>query len=178
MSPAARGRLAATIGALACAVALTGCGGGTQTGGKGILKTSGPAGCGQIICATTPPPTRATKAPTVKPRVTTAPPTTRKTTKPTVRATQPVSTFDINLNGDKSGKSLIDPPQVAVYAGTRVTWHNRDVKPHGVKAENGAFNSGPIAPGGSYTWVAAPGTFPYQDSTRPYVNASIQVSPR
>lgn len=177
-SPAARRRLATAVAALACVAALTGCGNGTETGNKKILQTTGPAGCGQVICATTPPPTHAPKA--TKPPVshaTTAPPV-RKTTKPTVRATQTAAPFNIDLNGDKSGKNLIDPPQAVVYAGTRVIWHNRDVSPRGVQASNGAFHSGLIAPGGSYTWIAVAGNYAYQDSTRPYVNAAIQVAPR
>jgi hypothetical protein len=60
-----------------------------------------------------------------------------------------------------------------------VIWHNTDTKPHGVQAQNGAFKSGPIAPGGSYSWAAkVPGDYAYQDSTRPYVNASIRVAAR
>ena len=105
---------------------------------------------------------------------------------PTTDAPRPPPTKDpeapaykVTSNGEKRGKPLLDPPQVAVYSGTKVTWTNADSKPHGVRAQNGAFESGPIAPGSSYTWVAgAAGMYAYQDSSRPYVNAQIEVSPR
>lgn len=155
---------------------LTGCGKGAATG-KGVnLKASG--GANGLFPTTAPPKVKPSASVKPKPVVThtTAPPH-----RPTQRPTQaPVSAppFNIALNGDKSGKALIDPPQASVYAGTKVVWHNNDSKPHGVQAQNGAFKSGPIAPGGSYTWVAVAGMYAYQDSTRPYVNAQIQVAPR
>ncbi len=153
--------------ALLCAIALTGCGGGTKTGSGVDLKASGKAG--NLFPTTAPP----------KARPTTAPPKARPTTaRP--QQTQPAAPpFVVTLNGDKSGKPLVDPPQAAVYSGTKVVFKNADSKPHGVVAQNGAFNSGNIAPGGSFTWLAAaPGNYAYQDTTRPYVNASIQVAPR
>jgi plastocyanin len=173
-------RLLAAVG-LATALLLSGCGGGEKTG-EGLIDpnkklTAGPS-CGLLGCQTTPP---ATKAPSAKPSPTQAvvkpsPTRPRVTTRPTQAAPKP---FDIYLYGDKSGKNLIDPPQAAVYTGTRVVWHNADTKPHGVQAQNGAFASGNIPPGGTYTWVAgAPGMYAYQDSTRPYVNAQLQVAGR
>jgi hypothetical protein len=177
MSPA-RHRLATALTALLCALALAGCGGGKKTGNDKILHPSGAAGCGQIICNTTAPPTHGPKPTVSKPKVTTAPPVVHHTTKPTVRPTPTPKPFDIYINGDKSGKSLIDPPQAAVYAGTRVIFHNADTKPRGVKADNGAFNSGLLQPGASYTWVARVGNYPYSDLTRPYVTAALQVAPR
>lgn len=176
-TPDHRRRLTASSLAVLCLLALVACGNGVKTGGGVNTKVTGPVNtCGVLGCATTPPPQKTT-APVV--RHTTAPPTVRKTAKPTPHQTQPVAQpFNIDINGDKSGKTLIDPPQSAVYAGTPVVWHNRDTKPRGVQATNGAFNSGLIAPGGSYTWIGKPGNFPFRDITRPYVTGTLQVIAR
>jgi len=172
--------LLAALG-LASALVLSGCGGGEKTG-KDLLKDGVPSAsstCGLLGCPTAT--KAATKAPSVKPvpiKTTARPGPVRTTTRPQPTQAAP-KPFDIYIYGDKSGKNLIDPPQAAVYTGTRVVWHNADTKPHGVQAQNGAFNSGSIRPGGTYTWTAgAPGQYAYQDSTRPYVNASIQVQGR
>lgn len=169
-----------TLVALSCALVLTGCGGGKKTG-EGLIdpnrKPTATSTCGLLGCPTPTPTVTKSKTPTKQPTAirTTVRPTAAKTT---VRPTPAEKPFVITLNGDKSGKSLIDPPQAAVYAGMKVIWKNADTKPHGVQAQNGAFKSGPIPAGGSFTWVALAGTHAYQDSTRPYVNASITVQPR
>lgn len=166
-------RLGAGLLAALSLVAVTACGNGTKTGSGVNTHVTGPAStCGILGCATTPPPQKTT-APA--PRKTTQP-APRKTAKPTPKQTQAAAQpFNIDINGDKSGKTLIDPPQAAVYSRTPVVWHNRDVKPRGVAADNGAFNSGPIPPGGSYTWVARAGSYAYHDITRPYVTGTLQV---
>ncbi len=165
--------------ALACAALIAGCSGGAATGGDVDLNATG--GPGNLLASSAPP--KAAPTPTKA-----APKPTKAAPKPTKAAAppqQPVQkapeapVFRITINGDKSGKPLFDPPQAAVFSGTKVTWVNADSKPHGVTAQNGAFTSGPIAPGKSYVWIAGGGgMYAYQDSSRPYVNAQIQVTAR
>lgn len=177
--------------AAACALLLaSGCGEGDKVG-KGVDLTASPGATGGLFPTTAPPKPGATKSAKPKPTATKAATQAATTRPPTKRPTQaPPPTFVVTLNGDKSGKALIDPPQVSVFTGTPITWKNADTKPHGVVASNGAFNSGPcnpnagvtstcIQPGKSYTWIAgAPGSYAYKDSSRPYVNAQLMVSPR
>ena len=166
--------------ALSCAALLAGCGGGAKTGGDVDLDAKG--GPNNLFPSSAAP----TKKPVVKPTKA-APRPTKAAPVATKPAPAPVRTqkapeapvFRITINGDKSGKPIFDPPQAAVFSGTKVTWVNADSVPRGVKAGNGAFESGPIAPGKSYVWIAGGGgMYAYQDSTRPYVNAQIQVTGR
>lgn len=168
---------------VACAALLTGataCGDGAATGSGVNTKASG--GPGNLFASSAPPTKKATpKVTKAAPRPTQAAPVaTRPAPAPARTQKAPEApVFRITINGDKSGKPLFDPPQAAVFSGTKVTWVNADSKPHGVKAQNGAFESGPIAPGKSYVWIAGGGgMYAYQDSSRPYVNAQIQVTGR
>lgn len=166
--------------AVVCAVSLAACGNGAATGSG--VDTNAKGGPGTLFASSAPPKKTAQPAPSKpapKPPQAAPKPPPRQQPKPPPPRQPQVPTFRITLNGDKSGKPLVDPPQAAVYSGTKVTWVNADSKPHGVQAQNGAFNSGPIAPGASYTWVAgAAGMYAYQDSSRPYVNAQLQVTGR
>ena len=46
-----------------------------------------------------------------------------------------------------------------------VTWINNDNKSHSVTADDASFDSGPIAPGGSYTKeFSRPGVYTYHDN--------------
>jgi plastocyanin len=174
-APRTARRPLALLLALLCALVLTGCSGGTKTGSGVNLKPTG-NGAGNLFPSTAAP----TKKATPKPVVTTVAPKPRATTAAPRQTQVAAPPFTITIYGDKSPNNKIEPPQAAVYSGTKIVFKNADtLKPHGVTASNGAFKSGDIAPGGSYTWVAgAPGTYTYQDSTRPYVNASITVAPR
>lgn len=179
------------VGVACAALLLSGCGGGTKTGGDVDLNATNK---GPNSLFTTPPPGKKPTGPKVG-DPTTAPPTKAPVARPTTKRPVPQKTqepppFVVTINGDKSGKPLFDPPQASVYTGYKVVWKNADTKPHGVLSRNGAINSGPcspqtgvtktcIQPGGSYTWVAgAPGMYEYKDSSRPYVNAQIMVAPR
>lgn len=180
-----------SVAAISAALLLTACGPGAETGKDVDLdaKNKGPNSL-----FTTPPPGKKKVGPKVgdpTPTATTKRPTPRPTkARPRPTRTQEVPSFIITINGDKSGKPLVDPPQASVFAGYKVVWRNADTKPHGVRATNGAFDSGPcnpnrgivatcIQPGKSYTWVAnRVGSHEYTDSSRPYVNVQLMVSPR
>ena len=84
--------------------------------------------------------------------------------------------FEIGIHGDNSGSSQFAPSAVAVGKGVTVRWTNRDSVARSVEAENGAFNSGPIQPGGTFLWKAdKAGAFNYTDGTRPYAVGRIEV---
>ena len=71
------------------------------------------------------------------------------------------------------------PSQLSVRPGERVTWINRDPFPHTATADGGAFDSKEIAPGASFTYVAAaPGEYPYRCTLHPTMRATLVVEPR
>lgn len=72
----------------------------------------------------------------------------------TSHATQPA-----RANAGRVHRVTIDsmrftPGTVIVRKGDRITWINKDPFPHTVTATDGKFDSHPIAPGGSWTYVA------------------------
>lgn len=46
------------------------------------------------------------------------------------------------------------PATLTVHKGATVVWTNHDEVPHSVTAADGRFDSGPVAPGKSFEWVA------------------------
>ena len=68
------------------------------------------------------------------------------------------------------------PTVYNVTAGTTVTWVNHDSVTHSVTEDNGLFDSGPILPGGSfsYTFTQA-GTYQYACSYHPWMTGTIVV---
>ena len=134
----------------ACAVLIAACGNGAATGSG--VDTNAKGGPGSLFASSAPPskkatPTKAAQRPT---RAAPQPVPTKVAPPPPPTKAPEAPAFKVTINGDKSGKPLFDPPQVAVYSGTKITWTNADSKPHGVQAQNGAFESGPIAPGASF----------------------------
>ena len=63
-----------------------------------------------------------------------------------------------------------------VTVGTTLTWVNHDSSTHSVTEDNGLFDSGPIPPGGSfsYTFTQA-GTYQYACSYHPWMTGTIVV---
>ncbi len=54
------------------------------------------------------------------------------------------------------------PPVVTVKAGDTIEWRNDDPVPHTATSTSGGFDSGSIAAGATYRWVARkPGRFDY-----------------
>ncbi len=68
------------------------------------------------------------------------------------------------------------PNLVAIGAGGSVAWTNRDELPHTVTADDGTWDSGPIAPG--VTWRRTfdrPGTYRYHCTPHPFMKGVIVV---
>lgn len=69
-----------------------------------------------------------------------------------------------------------NPGSVTVAAGTTVTWTNNDTVSHTVTSTDGAFDSGNIAPGETFTFTfSATGTFTYMCSYHPNMTATVVV---
>ncbi len=63
---------------------------------------------------------------------------------------------------------------LAVNKGTKVTWKNNDATTHTVTSDDGTFDSGNIAPGGTYSYTfASPGTFAYHCKIHPTMTAKV-----
>jgi plastocyanin len=67
------------------------------------------------------------------------------------------------------------PPALTVHRGDTVVWVNKDLVPHTVTAAK-AFDSGQIAPGASWTWVARQaGHYDYVCTLHPTMKATLVV---
>ena len=70
-----------------------------------------------------------------------------------------------------------NPPNATVTPGTTVTWVNDDQAPHTATANDGAFDSGTLQPGQSYSFVFdKPGTYAYHCNIHPDMTGTITVS--
>ena len=71
------------------------------------------------------------------------------------------------------------PAHITVKRGTRVTWINRDMTKHTATANNGAFDSGVLRPGQSYshTFKTAGRTNKYHCEIHPFMRGSVTVTP-
>jgi plastocyanin len=68
------------------------------------------------------------------------------------------------------------PAALSVHRGDRIVWANKDLFPHTVTASNKAFDSGSIAAGGSWTYVAnKAGEFSYGCTFHPTMKGSLKV---
>jgi plastocyanin len=124
------------------------------------------AACG----STTTPATTPTTAPANTP---TAVPTTTPTTAPTSAPTMtPASTG----NSVTIANFAFSPQTLMVKTGTKVTWTNKDSATHTVTADQGAFNSGPLAPGNSFSFTfTKAGSYAYHCMIHPSMMATIVV---
>ncbi|HUO74214.1 MAG TPA: cupredoxin family copper-binding protein [Solirubrobacteraceae bacterium] len=70
-----------------------------------------------------------------------------------------------------------DPVALTVSPGDRIVWVNKDPVPHTVSADGLAFNSGEIASGASWTYVAKrPGELPYHCAYHPAMKGKLIVT--
>lgn len=75
-----------------------------------------------------------------------------------------------------SGPYSFSPASLSILAGTRVTFTNSSDKDHTFTANNGAFDSGDVIPGGSYTYTFnTRGSYSYYCTIHPYMTATINV---
>ncbi|MCA9878425.1 MAG: cupredoxin domain-containing protein [Thermomicrobiales bacterium] len=69
-----------------------------------------------------------------------------------------------------------DPPRIAVAPGATVTWANDDTVPHTVTATDGAFDSGILEPGGTFSFAFdQPGGFTYHCLLHPTMTGEVQA---
>jgi len=69
-----------------------------------------------------------------------------------------------------------NPPQLTVHRGDRIVWVNKDLFPHTATAVSKTFDSGSIAAGGSWSWVArSSGEFAYGCTFHPTMKGAIKV---
>src|SRR5215469_754978 len=69
-----------------------------------------------------------------------------------------------------------NPPQLTVHRGDRIVWVNKDLFPHTVTSVNKKFDSGSIAAGSSWSWVArSSGEFAYGCTFHPTMKATVKV---
>jgi len=88
------------------------------------------------------------------------------------------------LGADAQGSAAVtivdfafQPASLEVPAGTTVTWTNSGAAPHTVTADDGAFDSGTLQPGGTFSFTFdTPGTFAYHCEIHPNMMATIIVT--
>jgi plastocyanin len=70
-----------------------------------------------------------------------------------------------------------DPPTLSIPAGTTVTWTNQDSAPHTATDTGGAFQSGKLDQGQSYSFTFdTPGTYNYHCEYHANMTATITVT--
>ena len=78
---------------------------------------------------------------------------------------------------DTTGKGFT-PDTITVVLGVNntVVWTNDDTAPHTVTANNGAFTSGNLAPGQTFSFTfTTPGTYTYHCTYHPWMVATVIV---
>jgi plastocyanin len=69
-----------------------------------------------------------------------------------------------------------EPARITVLVGTTVTWRNGDSLNHTVSADNDAFDSGYLAPGGSFSYTfARQGHYAYNCLIHKFMKGSVDV---
>jgi plastocyanin len=71
---------------------------------------------------------------------------------------------------------FFSPATVSVHVGDLVTWHNSGKEPHTATADNGSFDTGTVAAGGSGSHMfTQPGTFTYVCTIHPNMHGTVKV---
>ena len=98
-------------------------------------------------------------------------------TSPTsVLPSTPVTTVSIVMGASALTTSAYSPNPVRLSVGSAVTWVNTDNTAHTSTADGGAWSSGPIAPGRSFSRTfTSTGTFTYRCTIHPGMVGSIEV---
>lgn len=78
---------------------------------------------------------------------------------------------------DAIGAGAFTPASIDITVGSTVTWTNQDNAAHTVVADKGAFNSGAIAPGATFSYMfPTAGTVTYHDSAHPGMTGTVNVT--
>lgn len=156
------------VALLALTLVLGACGKEKSVGDESLLEGTDESGEGPRLGETT----TTTAAPagdtptTAAPQATTAPPTTAPA----------APSVEVSIGSDTTAGGQFQPRVAQVPSGAIVRFINNDTVARSVVADGGAFDSGPIAPGASWDWVAGgAGSYNYSDGTRPYAVGSIEV---
>jgi plastocyanin len=102
-----------------------------------------------------------------------------------VAAAQKASVVGTQIQKKQATRTVViqgfsfNPAHITVKRGTRVTWINRDMTKHTATASNGAFDSGILRPGQSYshTFKTAGRTNKYHCEIHPFMRGSVTVTP-
>lgn len=88
----------------------------------------------------------------------------------------PASSISIPSGAVSLGSNAFGSSPLSVPAGTILTWTNTDSLPHTSTANGGAWDSGTIAPGGSYSVaLSQTGTFQYHCTIHPGMIGTVNV---
>ena len=80
-------------------------------------------------------------------------------------------TRDVSMPG-----KLYAPARVSVLVGTTITWRNNDGANHTVSADGDAFDSGYVAPGGSFSFTLdKPGRYAYHCAIHRFMKGVVDV---
>jgi plastocyanin len=93
-------------------------------------------------------------------------------------ATPTVSSASISVSDNTiSVKNMaFTPNNLQIKVGTAVTWVNNDTVPHTVTSDTKVFDSGPIQPGGNFTYTfTQTGSFTYHCDIHKSMTATITV---
>jgi plastocyanin len=132
--------------------------------------TAEPVGAAQPRGATpaepmsTPEPAPAAASPTPSPSPSPAPPAASPSAPAGARV-------DVRIAGFAFG-----PAMIQVAPGAPVTWTNADAAPHTTTGEDGAWDSGTLAPGASFSVTfSTPGTYEYACTIHPFMRGTVVV---
>jgi plastocyanin len=102
-------------------------------------------------------------------------PTPAPTPAPTPSATT-AATITIQTSARTLGTAAFVPNPVNVSQGGVITWSNTDSTTHDMVSDTGVWDSGRIAPNGSFDFTfAAKGSYPYHCSIHPSMIGTVVV---
>jgi plastocyanin len=167
MTPAHR-RLRTAVALLAVVLLAGACSSKKDVGSDSLLKgtddKTGDTRLGETTTTTAP-----ANAPTTE---STAPSATQP---PTTQEAAP--SVEVSINADSTAGGQFQPRVAQVPSGGIVRFVNKDSVARSVVSDDGVFDSGPIAPGATWDWVAqGGGTYNYSDGTRPYAVGTVDVT--